>query len=442
MSRWLRPRTEPLDTAESTALIRNRDFTRLWGAQVLSQIAQNLLNFALIIRVFELAQGTRLANLSVALLILSFGVPSIFFAAAAGVYVDHWNRRTVMLVSNLLRAILVLGYLAFEHNLAIVLLLSFVISSITQFFAPAESASIPVLVGEKNLLRANSLFIFTLYASFIIGYSASAPVIAAFGDDGPYYITSIMFLLATLLVFLLPTIRAKIREHVHLRDVIRSTKGQVVRNWQLIRANHNLSFPIGQLTITQGTVGILLALAPALSLAVLDTPIQNASHVLIIPAGLGMVLGVLAVGQMVGRSNKLRVISLGLIVASATLMLVGLSGQLHRVFHGSQVATTGEIAFFVASLILILGFMNAAVSAAAQTLLQENTTDESRGKVFGALNMMINIAATLPILFAGILADLTSVTKVITALGALLLIFAIAQYRNLSRRGLLAKRYP
>src|SRR5437879_10251546 len=109
-------------TAEkAVSLIRNRNFARLWGSQVLSQVAQYLLNFALVIRVFDLAQHTRFANISVALLILSFGIPSIFFPAAAGVYVDHWNRKHVLVVANLLRAVLVLGYLLFEHTLVIVL---------------------------------------------------------------------------------------------------------------------------------------------------------------------------------------------------------------------------------------------------------------------------------------------------------------------------------
>src|SRR5262249_55297374 len=116
----------------SVSVARNANFNRLWAAQVLSQIAQNLLNFALIIRVYQLAQGTRFANISVALLILSFGIPSIFFAAAAGVYVDHWNKKVILVTANVLRAVLVLGYLLFERNLIMVLLLSFAISSITQ----------------------------------------------------------------------------------------------------------------------------------------------------------------------------------------------------------------------------------------------------------------------------------------------------------------------
>ena len=70
----------PVDQEERT-LLHNRNFARLWGSPNPSQVAQQLLNFALIVRVFELAQHTRLANISVALVVLSFGVPSIFFAA-------------------------------------------------------------------------------------------------------------------------------------------------------------------------------------------------------------------------------------------------------------------------------------------------------------------------------------------------------------------------
>lgn len=438
MGWWPSSRIGGDKASESMTLIRNANFSRLWGAQVLSQIAQNLLNFALIIRVFELAQHTRLANVSVALLILSFGVPSIFFAAAAGVYVDHWNRKYVLIAANFLRAILVLGYLAFEQNLIMVLLLSFLISTITQFFAPAEAASIPKLVGEKNnLLRANSLFIFTLYASFIIGYSASAPVIAALGPSGPYYLTALMFALSGVLVTWLPSLKAERRQSVAFWRVVKSTGGEIKRNWRIIRTNHNLAFPIAQLTITQATVGMLLALAPALALAVLHTPIKNAAHVLVIPAGVGMVIGVLALSHLDRHYSRLRLMSLCLIAAGAMLFALGLSGQLYRVVGGHTLATVAQVGWIVAILVFALGFMNAVVSSAAQTLIQENTTDETRGKVFGALNMMVNIAATLPIFFASIIADFTSVTKVVSVLGISLLIYAVGQWYILHiRRGL------
>jgi MFS family permease len=432
-----RPPKSPELDQQDVSLLHNRNFTFLWGAQILSQIAQNLLNFALIIRVFQLAEGTRLANASVALLILSFGIPSVFFAAAAGVYVDHWNKKVVLVVANAVRAVLVLGYLAFEHNLYMVLLLSFLISTATQFFTPAESASLPSLVPKKHLLRANALFIFTLYASFIVGYSASGPVIAAFGAQGPYFLTAIMFALACGLVALLPKIKARESKTLPVRRLVQFTLGEIRNNWLLIRANHNLSFPILQLTITQSMLGVILALAPALSVAILGVPLEHSSHYLVIPAGLGMVAGVLLVGRLTAKLSRTRLIAAGLVIAAVALVLVGWANQLHGATAGHSIGNSTianyKIGLIVAPLVFILGFMNAVVSVAAQTVLQEHTAEAHRGKVFGALNMMINIAATLPILFAGILSDVFGVSNVISALGTILLVFAITQYITLYR---------
>jgi sugar phosphate permease len=134
------------------------------------------------------------------------------------------------------------------------------------------------------------------------------------------------------------------------------------------------------------------------------------------------------IGRLVQSYTKTTLVAVGLIVAASALVLLGMSNTLYHQVEGRWLGRFAEVGVLVAGLVLILGFMNSLVSAASQTILQENTTDATRGKVFGALNMMINIAATLPVFFAGILADLTSVNLVVTVLGLMLLIFAILQY--------------
>lgn len=408
-------------------------FAKLWGAQVLSLIAQNLLNFSLIIRVYELAQGTRFANSSVSLLILSFGVPSVLFAAVAGIYVDHWDRKLVMVVSNLTRAVLVLLYLVSGFNLLVVLVLTFLISSITQFFTPAEAAAIPALVGDKLLIAANSLFVLTFYACFIIGYSAAAPIILAFGRNFPYVLTSAMFGVAAVLAVWLPRLMPRHKTSPRFGELVAKTGAEMRKNWRTIKSQPQLYFPIIQLSIIQALIGVVLALAPALSKALLKVPLEDASHVLVIPAGIGMVLGVLLVGQLAKRRPKLAIVTTGLVATGAALTALGLTGQLYRTIHGNFIATQAQVAVIVAGLLAILGLMNAVISVAAQTMLQEGTTDQTRGKVFGALNMMINIAATLPVFLAGIFADLFSVTKVIDFVGLAILAYAIVQVLYMRR---------
>lgn len=423
---------------DALKVIRNRQFSKLWVAQVLSLIAQNFLNFALIIRVFDLAQGTHFANFAVSLVVLSFGVPSIFFAAVAGVYVDHWDRRTVMVVANLTRALLVLGYPLVERNFLALLVLTFLVSSATQFFTPAEAATIPLLVGRKLLIVANAVFVLTFYASFVVGYSLAAPVLKFAGSTSTYYLTAMLFATATLFSYRLPKFPVADRTKLKLRQIFSITRQELEANRQTILRNRNLYFPILQLSLIQALIGIVLALAPALSLAVLKVRLEDASHILVIPTGIGLVAGVLLVSHLTRRFTKLRVITTSFVFMGAALTLLGLTGQLHR-HHGEQVlAQLHQISWIVASLMLVLGLINAIISVSAQTILQENSANEERGRIFGALNMMINIAATLPILFAGVLTDLLhSVTRVVTAVGIIILLFAIGQiwYMHTYTRG-------
>lgn len=414
---------------EYLSAIRQTNFAKLWVAQIASQVAANLLNFALIIVVFELAQQTRFASFAVSLLVLSFAIPSIFAAPAAGQYVDYWDRKKIMVFANAARALLAFLYLSAEHSLTLILLLTFISATITQLFLPAEAATIPKVVSSKNLLAANSLFVFSMYAAFMVGYSASGPAISWLGEDGPFYVTIGLYVLATVLVMLIPKQPVKknaARPQLHLVRQLKS-------NWAVIREHPDRYFALTQLAIIQGVVFVLITLAPALSLAILHVPLQQASHVLIIPVGIGMVLGVLLVHSAVRQFSKIRALRVSFLIAAAALIMLGLTGQLYRDYHGSPLVPVAQVGVIVASIMLVLGIMNAMISALAQTLLQETTTDENRGKVFGSLQMMINIASTLPVIFTGILADLISVTKVIMIIGlalGLYGLYSLRQYRN------------
>ncbi len=411
--------------------LRQGNFSKLWLSQILSQVAQHLLNFALIIQVFNASSHTNLGNLAVSLLVLAFGTPSIFFASFAGAMTDRWNRRLVMVVTNTLRAGLVLLYIPLQDNLIGILILSFLISSIMQFFVPAEASTIPQVVPKHLLLTANSLFVFSLYGSFVVGYALAAPVITTMGPYGPYLLTASMFALAGLSVLGLPRGSAGKRTDLPKFRFMDEFKA----GFTIVRSHRWLSLAIRQLTITQAIVGVIMALAPALSLALLHRPLEHASTYLIIPAGIGMVAGVGLVGRLTRRYTKIRVLEIGLIMAGGALILLGLSGLLYRPIDGQQVLTGAQIGWIVAALVFTLGMLNAIISTTAQTVLQENSHEDVRGKVFGALNMFINLAGTLPILLTGILADLLSVTAVITIMGVSVVIFAVVQLLQMRSKG-------
>jgi len=158
------------------AVLRNRKFLYLWLAQVATQIGANMVLYGLTVQVFTLSEpGFR--NTAVSLLILSFLVPAVVFGAIAGVYVDRLERRIVLVVSNLVRAAAFVALLFTGDQLALIYLLTIVVSTGTTFFGPAEAAMIPVVVPRRQLLAANSLYIFTLQAAFFLGFALAGPLV-------------------------------------------------------------------------------------------------------------------------------------------------------------------------------------------------------------------------------------------------------------------------
>ena len=158
-------------------LFKNRNFLLLSLAQLTSMTILNASNFAIIILIQDITGSTTLIGVA----IIAFSIPAVIIGAPAGVFVDHRNKRRVLFYSNILRAIATFGFvislLINRNEIITIFLLTFLISSIGQFFTPAEGASIPLLVDEEELTSALSLFNITFMLSQAIGFIVLAPII-------------------------------------------------------------------------------------------------------------------------------------------------------------------------------------------------------------------------------------------------------------------------
>ncbi len=394
-------------------VLRNRQFLKLWGAQLTSQIAAQLLNYGLLIRIYEIASKSSFANSAVSLLIVAIGLPAIFLAVPAGAYVDHRDRKSVLVWTNALRALLVPLLIFLDTQIIAVYVLVFLISVFSQFFVPAEGAALPKLVSKKELVAANSLFIFTLNASFIIGYSLAGPVIAKSGIHTVYVIVTVAFLVATMLSLLLPRIPAVYEGRFDFAGILRTILRDLRGHFSQIVGSRVILFPMVLIALAQTIVGVVSALAPALSQSFFRVGLEKSSYWLVMPAGIGLVFGSVFAAKLLQHRNKVKVIFLSLFCASAILValpIVGASSQ-GTILKAASIAMT-----------FTLGVFNAMILVSAQTLLQYASTDRLRGQVFGTLNMMINIAALVPIFAAGLLADTFNALAVVAGVGALLFI--------------------
>src|SRR6202171_1268870 len=164
---------------------RNKDFLLLWLAQAISQTAQNAIWYGIVVLVQRRSNSS--TQLSVAVLTLI--IPSVIFGVLAGVYVDRWDKRIVLIATNLIRGAIAFSYALFGLvpglPLGLLFVINFVFSTVGQFFAPAETAMIPTVVARPKLLQANSLFHLTFTASQLIGLVVlGALLVKITGVDG------------------------------------------------------------------------------------------------------------------------------------------------------------------------------------------------------------------------------------------------------------------
>jgi len=389
-------------------VLGNRQFLKLWGAQLASQVAAQLLNYGLIIRIYEIAKGTAYANSAVSLLIVAIGIPAIIFAVPAGAYVDQRDRKRVLVWTNAIRAGLVPLFFVVDTNIAAVYALALAISVFSQFFVPAEGAALPRLVKPEHLPVANSFFIFTLNASFILGYSLAAPLINSFGILAVYVAVTIAFLTALGLTLSLPPMKPPMKVRFDVKHTIAAVRHDLVAHFKHIIGERTLLFPILLISLAQTIVGVVAALAPSMAQELFGKSLAETSQWLVLPAGIGLIFGSVVAGKLLQQVSKVRLIFVALFAASSILVLLAAIPMLAKIF---------PIAPLTATMTFTLGFLDAAILVAAQTLLQLASTDRLRGQIFGTLNMMINIAALLPVFLAGLLADIFAPLSVLGALG-------------------------
>lgn len=151
-------------------VLKNRSFLLLWLAQLLSQVVFNAANYGIIALVTSVTHSTTLVGLA----IVSFTLPAVPFSLLAGVYVDYLDKRLVLWVSNILRAV-AMGLMVFvllvdPYTVVWLFFLAFAISLISQFFTPAEASAIPLLVDKEDLVSALSLFNITLTIAQALGF--------------------------------------------------------------------------------------------------------------------------------------------------------------------------------------------------------------------------------------------------------------------------------
>ncbi len=209
-------------------LRRNRNYRNMWMGQVVSEIGDNFNNIA----VFALAMSLTRSGLVIMGIMLSRAIPAITIGPLAGVLLDRFDRKKIMIASDLTRAFVALGFILAYREQKVWLLYAFsaLLMVASPFFTAGRSAILPTIADENEIHTANSLTQTTQWTNLTIGTFLGATVIGI-GYEWAFIFNAISFLLSAWAILkLLPPEGKQFRaEH---RDL---TEAEVIRPWHEYR---------------------------------------------------------------------------------------------------------------------------------------------------------------------------------------------------------------
>lgn len=408
----------PAEDAHPASIFRNRSFLCLWSAQVLSQTAVNAIFYALMVQVEERTGS----SVHMSILVLSTILPSVVLGMAAGVFVDRWNKKDVLVATNLLRVVAVLALAWFYHSLFLVYLINLVFFTVTQFFAPAELASIPALVRRQQLIEANGWFNLTFSGSPLAGFVLIGPaLVKGLGPDGLFVSMAALYAVCAVLTGF---IQVKEPERLPTTGdgtaLLRGVLNELVQGWRVLVHDRAITHALVNSAVANSLFLILGMLAPGYVNRVLGMMPEDAVLVMA-PGGIGIFLGILWLRRLTQQYSKQYLAAAGLFAAAGTLYGFGLVGNLGQGLAArtfAPLAAVDNVGLpFLVSVVMVLGlFLGLAysiVNVPAQTVLQERCPVELRGRVFATQLVFTNAVSIAPLIFLGGLADLIGLNVVL-----------------------------
>lgn len=383
-------------------LAGRRDYRLVLGAGLVSLTGDWILRIGLAFYVYTLT-GSTLA--SGGLLLASF-LPLVILGSLAGVFVDRWDRRRTMIITNLLHALVLLPLLVVRDASTLWVIYAVVLaqSCLQQFFRPAEQALIPSLVESPQLVTANALNSQTNDVARLIG-AALGGVIAAVGGlpllalvDAATYLIAMGFLLGVRHRPVQPA--APVSE----TGALQRLKSEWVEGIRICVAGPamRIVFVFGVVTgVGEGVMSTLFA------------PFVSAEL-----GGDGTAYGLISSSQAIGGIvGGLVAAAVGARFDAAKLWGVGavLFGLIDLVMFCYPLFWGGLAPAFVC--MILVGLPGAFVVAGCMTVIQRLTDDASRGRVFGAMFAAEGLALLVGIAAAGVLGDVVGIIPVLVFQG-------------------------
>ena len=409
-------------------LLRNRSFGLLWLGGLLSLTGDWILFAGLPLAVYQLTGST----LATGGLFIAATVPRVLFGSVAGVLVDRWDRRRVLVFTNVALALALLPLLLVhsQGSVWLVYVVAVVVFSLGLLVTPAEGALLPRLVGEDLLVPANALNAMNNQIARLIGPAIGGVVVGVFGLGVVALLDALSFLAAAVLIAAIMVAGRPEKPEADVSEEALRLWAGVWREWldglQLIRR-------------TAGATGILFLYAAITGVGegvIVTLFVPFATDVL---DGGGPLYGALLSAQAIG--GLIGGVLLGVVgsrLAPARLLAVSAIafGLVDLVIFTYPAFLDGYVLALV--LMVVVGFPAAALGASFNTLMQTAVADAYRGRLIGAVGTTMALTMLVGMVVAGVLAEQVGVIPLLVVQAAAYPLFgliALTRQRAFSRRG-------
>lgn len=360
------------------AVFRNRNFSLLWVGQVVETIGASLTSLAASILVYRLTGSAA----SVGLMLMASAAPTILVGLLAGVVVDRYDRKRIMVVADLVRAVLVLLIpFLIPFSMAWLYVIVALSAAVTQFFDPAHEAVLPEIASDDELAAANSLMAISSFGATAIGFAASGLIASAMSIEWAFYLNAAAYAFSALTIWMARIPALTTVTDSGLAAIGRNLKeGAVALLSTPILRSLFLVFSIVFVAFGMSNTLLLPFALTALKASEFEYGIQEAV------TSVGFVLGSLWMGSVSDRLREGQWIALGLIG-------MGLVSMVYASMHSVALAI---------GVIALSGFLNAPMSIARSLAVQRNTPRELRGRVNSAFFVCRDVLFLLGMAAAGL----------------------------------------
>lgn len=414
--------------------LKNKNFLRLWLAQIISQFGDRINQMALIGLIASRTPGSTMGLAK----LLSFTIAPVFIVGPiAGAFVDRWDRRQTLFFCDILRCLLVLTIpivFIYQESMIPIYAVVFLVFCLSRFYVPAKMSIIPDLVEKKSLLVANSLVSVTGMLAFVLGCAFGGILVDKIGARGGFIWDAATFFISAILVWSM-NYRMDIR--LDKKELVTAGK-EIIGNirkslWVEIKEGVMYFFSHKQIRFVNGMLFILFSAAGAVYVVIIVF-IQDAfqsvtKHLgfLAVSLGAGLFVGALLYGRLGHKISRSLTIFMCLILGGVAMAAFAFVVQ-----HYPQIFVASGLSF-------LLGLIIGPIFIAANTIIHTVSQDDMRGRVFSSLEIVMHLGFLIAMFTSAFLSEKLKVSNahILIAVGYLFAFVGLAGLVKY-RKGLLA----